>query len=243
MRVHRFYTQKIEGIDTEFPQEITLFDKDLLNQWFNVFRFDIGQKLELLDGRGFSYKTEIISINKEEAVLKIGSKEEIKMKPKRKINLFISIPKKDNFEIVVQKATEIGVSQIQPIISERTEKKKVNLERAEKISIESMEQSGWGSSPGVYKEKKLSEALKDLKGKSIALEINCGDCLTTEFSSGFREGGYDDEPVNVFVGPEGGWSENDLQNLKEAGVKFYTLGPQTLRAETAAIAACTLLLL
>ncbi len=135
---------------------------------------------------------------------------------------------------MLEKGTELGVSYFHPIISERSEKKNINFERARKIVREASEQSGRGSLP------------------SISDLANFEDSLNNDFSSiafhptgdKFNKNDFEREKaIGIFIGPEGGWSNKELELFTEKGVKILSFGQQILKAETAAIVASSLLLL
>src|SRR3989344_3031214 len=116
MRLHRFFIDKrIEG------REITVTEERLINQWKNVFRYKIGDRVLIFDGNGKEFLGEILGIMNHEVRIMVLETKEGKM-PEKRIILCQSLIKKDNMEWVVEKATELGVSKIIPILSERSEK-------------------------------------------------------------------------------------------------------------------------
>jgi len=144
--------------------------------------------------------------------------------PQHKITLYQSIIKKDKMEWVVEKATELGVTKIVPIISERSEKKGFNVDRARKIAIEASEQCGRGDIPQIVEpitiEKAISQAEKAIVFDSSGKSLKELDKIETK---------------SIFIGPEGGWSENEISKFKSQNFEILNLGDLTLRAETAAI--------
>src|SRR3990167_5682399 len=143
MRLHRFY------INTPIAEnKIVVKDEHILHQWRNVFRYNVGSEAVLFDGSGFEYDCVIERLSNREAELNVVSKKGSIM-PEREITLYQSLIKKDKMEWVVEKATELGVSKIVPIISDRSEKKGFNLARAKKIAIEASEQCGRGDVPEI----------------------------------------------------------------------------------------------
>jgi 16S rRNA (uracil1498-N3)-methyltransferase len=246
MRLHRFYiNQKIGEMG-----EITLTDSELIHQLVNVFRFKAGDKVILFDGSGFEYEAEITTISKKEIKLnplvKIQGKDTLNKK--NNVSLYLSLIKKSNFELAVEKCTEIGVTEIHPIISERSEKKDLNLERLNKIVKEASEQSGRVTLPKVFEitdlEKAVSQAIGD--NKTCIVFHTVTDSTATEHN---RPGHQNDHPaltkagidgrhqVATFVGPEGGWTEKEMNLFKQNNFQILSLGQNILRAETAAIVA------
>ena len=234
MRLHRFF------VDFNISQiEFSVKDERLVHQWRNVFRYNTGSEVILFNGSGYEYDCLIQNLNNREAVLEVVRKREGVL-PKNKITLYQSIIKKDKMEWIVEKATELGVSRIVPIISERSEKKDLKLERMQKIDIEAAEQCGRADVSIISDVTSLDEALKycenavtcDLSG---SLELKA-ESLKKTLSSKLK-------PLSLFVGPEGGWSEKEIERFKEAKIEIFSLGKLTLRAETAAIVALGFLVL
>ena len=135
---------------------------------------------------------------------------------------------------MLEKGTELGVSYFHPIISERSEKKNINFERAGKIIKEASEQSGRGSLPSI-------EELIDFKD---SLDNNFPSIAFHPAGDKFNKDDFEKEKVvGIFIGPEGGWSDRELEMFKEKEIKILSLGAQILKAETAAIAVSSLFLL
>lgn len=230
MRLHRFYIEQKVG-----QQDIvTLPDTDLSHQLGNVFRLKVGNQVIVFDGSGFEYVSEIISLLKKEVSLKIISAVD-KPETQTKVSLYLSLIKKGNFELAVEKATELGVAEIHPIISERSEKKGLNMERLQKIVKEASEQSGRVFLPLIYPQLPLETVVSQQKSQN---EVSVVFHTTTPAEDGhpfLNKKGKEDLDIAVFVGPEGGWSEKEIELFKKNNFEFRSLGPNILRAETAAI--------
>jgi len=136
MRLHRFYTTTPITSD-----KFDVSDRDLVHQWRTVFRYNVGSQVILFDGSGIDFLVIITSIRNLGATVEVVEKKKNKNIPKINLTLCVGIIKKDNFELVVQKATELGVLQIISVLCERSEKKNINIERLQKIAIEASEQS------------------------------------------------------------------------------------------------------
>jgi 16S rRNA (uracil1498-N3)-methyltransferase len=239
MRLHRFFVNK----PLEHTRE-AIKDDRLIHQWRDVFRYNIGSEVVLFDGSNNEYDCVIEKLNNREAEVRLVS-ERKGIVIDKEIILCQSLIKKDKMEWVVEKATELGVSKIVPIVSERSEKKGFNLERARKIAIEASEQCGRADVPAVAEVINLDEALK-----------NCGDAIVCDSSGESLECEAISElqthklsSLSLFIGPEGGWTEKEIEKFKffdkaqdgNSKLKIFSLGKLTLRAETAAIAALTIL--
>lgn len=224
MKLHRFFVEnKIEG------NEIAITDENLLNQWRNVLRFDAGDKAILFDGRGDEFLCEFVSLSKKNATLKVLERK-TGLKPAREVTLYMALIKKDNFELVLEKATELGVSHIVPVQADRSEKKGVNYERAQKIVREASEQSGRAMVPT------LSEIIdiKKIPNEVVVFDPR-GELSAREYFTAHTA-----DPVSIFIGPEGGFTDNEIESFHARNIPIVTTGPQILRAETAAIVALTL---
>lgn len=229
MKIHRFFINK-EIKEGDF----VLSDKSLTHQILNVFRFGKGDRFNIFNGDGFEYEAIILEIsNKNEILIDVKNKHE-GVVPKRKITLYQSLIKKDNMEWVIQKATELGVSKIIPIISSRSEKKGFNMERANKISIEASEQSGRADIVEIREIIDLKDIVLPMSTK-IVFDISGTKMKKVSFD--------DDLPVSIFIGPEGGWSKEEIDYFKDNNFTIASLGETMLRAETAAIVATSLVIL
>ncbi len=231
MRLHRFFIkEKIEK-----GKETKIDNPELLHQWLKVFRLSSSDRVIVFNGNGFEYEGYFRVLNKKEAVLFLDKENKVDNKQKVELHIFQSIIKKDNFEFVVQKCTEIGVSAFHPVITERSEKKSLNMERLNKISIEASEQSFRGDIPEIFDPLDLENSLKDFSGKFFVLDFDGNDFSSIEVK--------DRDRVAVLIGPEGGWSEAERGYFKEKGIESISFGKQVLRAETSAIVASALILL
>jgi 16S rRNA (uracil1498-N3)-methyltransferase len=230
MRLHRFFIeQKIE------TNNIVVTGEALIHQWRNVFRMKPGEKVVLFNNSGFEFEAEITRLEKKEAELIIDEKREGAVRPRREATLFMSLIKKDNFEWVVEKATELGITKIVPILATRSEKKNINMDRLQKIAREASEQSGRTILPEIGEIVSFSDALQMAKGTSFMFHLS-GTPLVPE-------GSETNTPVSLFIGPEGGWTDEEIAEATQKGVEVRKLGGGVLRAETAAIAISTLFLL
>ena len=153
MRLHRFY---ISTPITDDKFDIT--DRDLVHQWKNVFRYNVGSQVVLFDGSGTDFLCLISSLRNLVATVEVLQKKPTADVSQRKnIWLCMALLKKDNFDLAAQKATELGVSNIVPILCEHSEKRKLNMERMRKIAVEATEQSGRGDLPVIHSPQTLAE--------------------------------------------------------------------------------------
>ncbi|MFA5934753.1 MAG: RsmE family RNA methyltransferase [Candidatus Paceibacterota bacterium] len=231
MRLHRFYIKE----QIEKGKDIRINNDELLHQWMKVFRLKASDRVIVFNGNGMEYEGYFKILAKKEAVLIFDKENLVKNIPKVELHVFQSIIKKDNFELIAQKCTEIGVSAFHPIISERSEKKDLNIERLNKIVTEASEQSGRGSVPEVFIPLKLEDSIKDFSGDLFTLDFDGKSFSSIKTKEG--------EKIGLLLGPEGGWSDKEREFLKEKGIKSVSLGSQVLRAETASIVVSALILI
>lgn len=231
MRLHRFFIkEKIEK-----GKETKIDNLELLHQWLKVFRLSSSDRVIVFNGNGFEYEGYFRVLNKKEAVLFLDKEKKVDNEQNIELHIFQSIIKKDNFEFVVQKCTEIGVSAFHPVITERSEKKSLNMERLNKIATEASEQSFRGDIPKIFDLSDLENSLKDFSGSLFVLDFDGKDFSSIKIK--------DDNKVGLLIGPEGGWSETERGYFREKGIRSVSLGKQVLRAETSAIVASALILL
>ena len=152
------------------------------------------------------------------------------------IELAICLVKKNPMETILQKATELGVSKIIPIVSERTEVKELNFERANKIVVEATEQSNQLTPPEISKVIKLKDFLKNLDSSSKLLfaDVNSKDNLKSKVLE-------EAKTLSVLIGPEGDFSPSERELiLANSRVVSFTISKNILRSDTAVISAISL---
>ena len=211
-----------------------LVSKEHTHYIMNVLRLKRGSNINFFNKTG-EWKSEIVFLEKERIEVKFLEK--IKTPNKlSKIELAICLVKKSPMETILQKATELGVSKIIPIISERTEVKELNQDRAKKITIEATEQSNQLVPPEISEVIKLKDFLEklDRSTKLLFADVNSQDNLKNEDLK-------DSKSLCVLIGPEGDFSPLERESiLKSSSVKPFTLSRNILRSDTAVISAISL---
>ena len=161
----------------------------------------------------------------------------------------MALIKKGNFELAAEKCTEVGVSEIHPVISERSEKKDLNIERLNKIVKEASEQSGRVTLPEVFNVTNLEAAVSQVVSEGKVCVTFHTDTDSSTAPSFFNRPRHQNDtpsssdegdslkPTAAFVGPEGGWTDSEMELFKKNNFKILSLGTNILRAETAAIVA------
>ena len=203
----------------------------------NVMRLKPGDTISLFNSMNGEWSVQIVNYNKENVEFKV--KKLIKNnKLENDLWLAFSPIKKNYLDMMIQKTTELGIQKFIPILSERTIVKEINTERLKKIIIESSEQSNRISVPEIKNLEPLKDFLNKFPndGTLIFCDINCEKSNLKNILSKKKQG-----PICILVGPEGDFSENERQLIIEKKEIFsLSLAQNLLRAETAAIAAVTI---
>ena len=211
----------------------SLLSKEHTHYLVNVMRAKRGGNVNFFNKNG-EWLSEIVFLEKDRVEVKFLSK--IKENTNtHNVELAICLVKKNAMEIILQKATELGIRKIIPIISERTEVKEINFERANKIVIEATEQSNQLEPPEISEILKLKDFLKINKNNKIFFaDINSDYNLEKK---DFKEG----ESVTVLVGPEGDFSPAERELiLNGSNTVAFSLSKNILRTDTAVISAISL---
>ena len=212
-----------------------LLTKDHTHYIVNVLRLKRGSEINFFNRYG-EWKSEVIFLNKDRVEVKFLNKTKSPTSSS-KINLAICLVKKNPMDNILQKATELGVGKIIPIVSERTEVKELNYDRAKKIVIEATEQSNQLVPPEISEVIKLKDFLKNFDNTSILLfaDVNSKDKLKAE---DFK----DKKNFSILIGPEGDFSPKERETIfGNTAVKPFTLSRNILRSDTAVISAISLI--
>ena len=211
-----------------------LLSKEHTHYVVNVMRLKRGSIINLFNIEG-EWESEIVFLEKERVEVKFLKKVKEPQK-KNKIELAICLVKKNPMETILQKATELGVSKIIPIISERTEVKELNYDRAKKIVIEATEQSNQMFPPEILNVVKLKYFLKNLDPTTKLLfgDVNSRDNLSIEKFKNLKS-------LTILIGPEGDFSPSEREFiLSFSQVMPFTISKNILRSDTAVISAISL---
>lgn len=223
-----FYQKDLHESTSEF-----LFDKEESRHIVKVLRKNIGDTLDITNGEGYLFKAEIIVADIKNCVCKIN---EIIKKGDKKYHLHMVVaPTKmnDRYEWFLEKAVEIGVDEITPVICEHSERKIVKKERFEKIIQSAMKQSLQYHLP------RLNDAISfnDFIKKEHSGQLFIAHCDDQERYTLKRRIMADHDAI-VLIGPEGDFSKNEISAALNHGFNAVSLGNNRLRTETAAIVAC-----
>ena len=237
--MYRFYHSNSLDLN-----QIIILDEFAGHHALRVMRIKVNDPLILFNGDGFEYKGQVNGINKKTINVEILSKKQNDNESPISINLFQSISSNEKMDMVIQKATELGVSSIQPIFSSRSTIK-LSLDRTKKrllhwrqVAISACEQSGRSKIPIIKSPilfDQIAEEIKSLKD-SLSLVLHPDNHqqsinLPKDYSG----------DINIFIGPEGGFSKDEVLLLKQENCINMQLGPRILRTETAPLAIIAIL--
>ncbi len=230
---------KIFLLDTELePGFITIKDEKA-HYLSTVLRCGTGDLLLIKDSRGTSYLSRITGVTRREVAVEILEKQDFDPEPSLHIKLLQGILKGEKMDFVIQKSTELGVKEIIPVVTERSQIRETRrVSRWKKIAEEASRQSGRNTIPSICEPielQKLFTASKVPEGGIIFWEQK-GDAFreTIKKFAGRAE-------IALFTGPEGGFSEREVETASRYGFVATSLGKRILRAETAAITAVSII--
>lgn len=236
--MRRFYHSSSLKLNTT-----TALDDFAARHLAQVLRAKVGDKIILFNGDGFDYEAKIKHVDRRDVSVEILNQSVNPNESKIHIHLFQALSSNEKMDLVVQKAVELGVQAITPIIASRSqmrlkdEKRDKKLQHWQQIAISACEQSGRAVIPEIYPVSLLTESMNQID--DAALNI----MLDPEAKTQLNQLASMDTPshINVLIGPEGGFSEDEIQLCRSKKVITVNLGPRILRTETAPIATLALL--
>lgn len=236
-RYPRFFTEEITG-KTAFLRGAEA------KHCVRALRMRAGDFAVLCDGRGTDFFCRVTGTDADEAVFEVLERRPNEAEPSVLVRLFQCCPKSDKMEFIVQKATELGVSEIIPVLSKRcvsrpgeadAEKKR---ERYQKIAYEASKQCGRGKIPRIFPMLSFRAAVESFSADQPGiLFYECGG-----EPLGKILGGRTPETVDLLIGSEGGFTPEEAAFAEERGIRIATLGKRILRCETAPVAAVSILM-
>ena len=239
--MHRFFAEP--GQIGE--KEIVITGADV-NHIRNVLRMRTGEEVLIADGRGAEYRCKLTDLSENEVRAQILWKLDGNAELASAVTLFQGLPKSDKMDLIVQKCVELGVDRIVPVSTKRAvvkldaKKEETRLKRWNTISESAAKQSGRGVIPevsGVMSFEKALEEAKKLEVLLIPYERAEHMAETRRVMGEIRPG----QSVGIFIGPEGGFEESEVEEAVAAGAKAITLGRRILRTETAGLAVLAML--
>jgi 16S rRNA (uracil1498-N3)-methyltransferase len=209
-----------------------------------VMRFGVGDSIQVVDGVGGWYLGEIVDVDRGIVRARIIETASNVGEPASELVMGLGVIRNaGRFETFLEKAVELGVTRIVPFESERTQKRSINRKRAERILIAGMKQSMRSRMPHLDETRTLDQLLDDASfdgPEILKLIAHEGVAVSRSLTATQRE----IERVRtciVLIGPEGGFSESEVQKAEGRGWRLVSLGQARLRAETAALAAASVI--
>ncbi|HYA85721.1 MAG TPA: 16S rRNA (uracil(1498)-N(3))-methyltransferase [Nitrospirota bacterium] len=208
-----------------------------------VMRMRAGDKLMLCDGKGTEYTVKIVDVGRSDVKTEIVSRSEKEL-PNLRITLGQGLPKADKMDFIVQKATELGVSSIVPIVTARTivkiKDEGKRIVRWQKIAREAAMQSNRIDIPQIGGIRKFSDFIENLDSGSRQLLLMPWEEGTEPIKNILRQK-PEAQDIVILIGPEGGYSSAEATAARDKGFRLVSLGPNILRTETAAMAVLSMI--
>ena len=224
-------------------EEKIILDGESARHIAKSLRMRVGDVICVTDGGGDDYGCQIEEITKDEVVLKVCYKQACESEPSCRVTIYQGVPKSSKMEDIIQKCVELGVCKIVPTLTKRCVSRpddkaagKKN-QRYQKIALEAAQQSGRGIVPKIENMKTLRQAIdEDESDVKIVFYEGGGEKLADIVKP-------DTESVSVFIGPEGGFEQEEVEQIEASGGVRATLGKRILRTQTAPVAALTAIML
>jgi 16S rRNA (uracil1498-N3)-methyltransferase len=243
--MHRFFLPP-ENIG----EKEVVFPDTAIRQIRSVLRLKPGEQVTVLDNRGSQFLVQLDVVSPEMVHGILLSRSTAEGEPSIRLRLFFSVTQREKVEWILQKCTEIGVTAFFPFVSTYSLSREKGMDvsrlrRWEKIIQEAAEQCGRGRIPALHEVSTLQDAIKKASPRR---EINLlawegeRELYLHQLMRGMLPGMDAGKKVNVFIGPEGGFAEGEVDMMKKAGFTSFSLGKRIYRVETAAMAACLLIL-
>lgn len=212
-----------------------LIDSDEQQHIAKVLRMREGEEIYLTDGKGNLAKGTLIFEGKK-VTLNVSEVKENLPDFSPKLHIAIAPTKNiDRIEFFLEKAVEMGISEVSFILTEQTERKNISIDKLKKQAISASKQSLRSHFPKINDLQKFSEFMKDLNPENTFV-AHCNENLERISLNLLREPQHDNfETYTFLIGPEGDFSDKEIQLLTEKGIKAVSLGNQRLRTETAGI--------
>ena len=229
--MHRFFVPPsvVQGNQIRFTPEQA-------RQLRSVLRMREGEQVVVLDGLGLSHQVELVHVGKKSALGRVLATTPAAGEPVGDLILCQAVSRSERFELVLQKGVELGVTIFRPMLTRRTVRRApgdAKWRRWRRIILEAAEQSGRGRLPLLEDPISFDEAIVSAQGFALLPTVGASESARRALAGASW-------PVILFVGPEGGFDDQEVELARTSGVRPVSLGPRILRTETAAIALITM---
>ncbi|MGB4588134.1 MAG: RsmE family RNA methyltransferase [Clostridiaceae bacterium] len=234
--MHKFFTEEID-------ENVAVITGDDHKHLFKVLRLKVGDEVLVNDLKGIDFLGKITTIDKESTIVELKKRILENNESELSITLYQGLPKAGKMDLIVQKNTELGVTRIVPVITERvivknsSEYKK--MDRLKRIILEASKQSKRSMIPEVMEPIEFKEAFPLMFSHDVLI-VPYENAENYGLSKLKHEMPFI-KSCGILVGPEGGFTDEEIKELEESGAKIVTLGKRILRTETAGFAAVTML--
>jgi 16S rRNA (uracil1498-N3)-methyltransferase len=243
MTKHRFFISK-----EQIRNKSVFLTGDQARQIHNVLRLRQSDKIYVLNNEGWEFEVELLTTNPDQVTGLLVNRSRVESEPTIRLTLFQSRLKQDKFEWVLQKGTELGIASFVPMITERSIVRQTTLTqnkmvRWQRIICEAAEQSGRGRIPTLSQPIEYIAALEAAQTSHLAMipwENELDKTIAATLALNNRHEPHHIHNIALLIGPEGGFTESEIQDAQSVNIMPVTLGPRVLRAETAAIVAAAL---
>jgi len=212
-----------------------------------VLRLGNGDAIQAFDGSGKEYTARLTEIKKDQAIAVIVDSYQAGTEPRVRLTLYQGLPKMEKMDLIIQKAVELGAYRIVPVLTQRTVVKldgstaEKKLKRWTRIAIEAAKQCRRACVPEIERPLTLKDALKDLGNPDLAI------ALYENEKKGLKEllkcyNINDVGNIALFIGPEGGFTQEEADEMRQSGIRTAGLGGRILRTETAAISGISIIM-
>jgi 16S rRNA (uracil1498-N3)-methyltransferase len=233
MSRHRFF-----AAPSSITESAIALDEDESNHLRRVLRLKEGDVVSVVDGLGSEYECEVQDRQGSQAILAIKAKTQPDVESPLKVTLAQALAKGEKFDFIIQKATELGAAGFVPLITRYTEKMaehfqaRTRMDRWRRISLSAVKQSGRTKLMQIAEPVRFKEFVQTLSGRAVVCTERQGITLRE-----IEQKWSVDSPevVTVLVGPEGGWSREEIEATVGRGALPVSLGPRILRTETAGL--------
>jgi 16S rRNA (uracil1498-N3)-methyltransferase len=233
---------------SDFHDEQVVLGKRQAHQIRNVLRMNKGDRIIVLDNTGYEYEAVLTEIKKDRVLGQIEQKRPAAGEPQVRLTLYQSLLSRDKFELVLQKCTEVGVSRFVPVITQRSLVRYADtvtpnkLARWQRIIAEAAEQSHRGQIPELAESLNFADSLSGLAEFDLRLIASPDEHNTTLRKALHSSNRTKPRTPALFIGPEGGFTDQEFKLVCDAGATPVSLGPRILRTETAAVVTAALIL-
>ncbi len=200
-----------------------------------VLRMQVGDEIEVIDGKGFRYRCRIIDAHSKHALVDVLERKEVALSWSNNITIAVAPTKNmDRMEWMIEKLTEIGVNRFIPLLCRHSERKEIKPERLEKIAISAMKQSLKAVLPVIEPMTPLTNVVKYMTAEQRFIAYCDSTIPRLLLSKEYKA----NKNTIILIGPEGDFSPEEISSTLNAGYTPISLGDNRLRTETAAIVAC-----